>query len=753
MSLIMKKIVSVLAVLSLILVACGPKVDPVKSDSVVLSMTEMSFANATTSTQFVTVTATGNWTAAATEAWIHLSPASGSGNGSVGVSVDPNEGSSARSGKVTVSAGSASAALTVTQEGSASVAVVPAPAAFDGTKRASTTYQLLVYSFADSDGDGVGDFKGIQNRLDYLDQMGVTALWLSPAHPTSSYHAYDVNDYYSLNPLYAVGSHTSEKAEADFEELIASAHAKGIKIYMDYVLNHTGKNNPWFKEALANPSSPYRDYYFITANPSADYKTFPMLAGTTYNADEWKVAASGSPKLTVTKTEEAVKSGNSTWNLWLWPNGGNGQAVKFVDEGNGKLYLIVEINGSYGMLVRKYNNWDAGSKYGAKSATTLTEGQTLDLVADGSDISFNGLGRYRIELSDYSVESLYYMGCFSDWMPDLNYGALADVRNNAAFQDLAASADKWINMGVDGLRLDAVKHICGGISSYNNAANRQFLNAWYERCNQTYKAYGHEDNIFMVGEVWGSHSSEEKYYYEGLTSCFEFDYGSLLSGVLNSGNAGNYVSSVTSYVADHKAQRADAITSFFLANHDQDRWAEWVGRSAAKEKQAAAMLLSGPEKPFIYQGEELGYYGTKSGGDEYVRAPMVWDSSATQVAKKGVENKVDNTMLKGSISVETQLADAGSLLNVYMTWSRLRNTYPALAEGTMTAAPINSGSIAAWYMTSGSQKLLVIHNVASAQKAVNVSDTMSKPIALLGTASLKGTTLTLGANSSVVFEL
>ena len=88
-------------------------------------------------------------------------------------------------------------------------AIVPQPAAFDGNKRASTTYQLLIYSFADSDGDGVGDFKGIENHLDYLDAMGATALWLSPAHPTGSYHGYDVNDYFALNPKFGT--------EADFK--------------------------------------------------------------------------------------------------------------------------------------------------------------------------------------------------------------------------------------------------------------------------------------------------------------------------------------------------------------------------------------------------------------------------------------------------------------------------------------------------------------------------------------------------------
>ena len=172
-------------------------------------------------------------------------------------------------------------------------------------KLSSITYQLLIYSFADSDGDGIGDFKGIQNKLDYLDALGVTALWLSPAHPTSSYHAYDVNDYYSINPIYAVGQKTAEKAEADFKELLAAAHQKGIAIYMDYVLNHSGKNNPWFQEALSNPSSKYRNYYFFSANPSSDYKNFPMLKGTSYNSGEWKQVQAARPSSPSTKPRKA----------------------------------------------------------------------------------------------------------------------------------------------------------------------------------------------------------------------------------------------------------------------------------------------------------------------------------------------------------------------------------------------------------------------------------------------------------------
>ena len=318
------------------MVACGKNetpggVTPGTTDAVSVTPTSLNFTADGTQTESVTVTASGAWTSSKSANWITVNPSSGSGNATVTVSAAFN-GGDARKGTVTFKVGAASQQLSVSQAAADSPAeetsVEPKPATFDGTKRSNTAYQLLIYSFADSDGDGVGDFKGIQNKLDYLDEMGITALWLSPAHPTSSYHAYDVNDYYALNPLYAVGEKTEAKAEQDFKDLLAAAHAKGIAIYMDYVLNHSGKNNAWFQEALANPDSKYRNYYFFSTNPSADYSKFPMLTGTTYQSGEWKKTTSGAPQMTITKTEDAVKSGNAKWNLWFWKDGGNGSAIK-----------------------------------------------------------------------------------------------------------------------------------------------------------------------------------------------------------------------------------------------------------------------------------------------------------------------------------------------------------------------------------------------------------------------------------------
>jgi glycosidase len=127
-------------------------------------------------------------------------------------------------------------------------------------------YEIFVRSFYDSDGDGIGDFNGITAKLDYLNDgdptttsdLGITGLWLMPINPSPSYHGYDVTDYYAVNPQYG----TME----DFKRLLEEAHKRGIRVTIDWVLNHTSSQHPWFKEAQ-DPASPFRQWYVWSATP------------------------------------------------------------------------------------------------------------------------------------------------------------------------------------------------------------------------------------------------------------------------------------------------------------------------------------------------------------------------------------------------------------------------------------------------------------------------------------------------------
>ena len=114
-------------------------------------------------------------------------------------------------------------------------------------------YEVFVYSFADSDGDGIGDLNGLREKLPYIQQLGCGGIWLMPIMPSPSYHKYDVTDYYAVDPQYG----TLE----DLRALLEAAHGMGIRVILDLPINHSSEQHPWFLSAAADESSPYRDYY------------------------------------------------------------------------------------------------------------------------------------------------------------------------------------------------------------------------------------------------------------------------------------------------------------------------------------------------------------------------------------------------------------------------------------------------------------------------------------------------------------
>jgi alpha-glucosidase len=123
-------------------------------------------------------------------------------------------------------------------------------------------YQIYPRSFQDSNGDGVGDLRGITQRLDYLDWLGVTAVWISPVYPSPmADFGYDVSDYTDIHPLFGTLD--------DMDALIEAAHGRGLKIILDFVPNHTSDQHPWFQESKASRENPKRDWY-IWRDPAPD---------------------------------------------------------------------------------------------------------------------------------------------------------------------------------------------------------------------------------------------------------------------------------------------------------------------------------------------------------------------------------------------------------------------------------------------------------------------------------------------------
>lgn len=652
-------------------------------------------------------------------AWCTPALTSGKTSTSFAVTAIANE-SSKRSATLTFTApGCDPVVVTVTQSGDASQdfegeQVVAQPDAWDNRKRADISYQLLVYSFADGNGDKVGDLPGLTRRLDYIDALGASAVWLSPIHPAASYHGYDVLDYEAVNPAFGT--------DADLRAFIDAAHARGIRVYLDYVLNHTGKDHPWFKSAAASEGSPYRDRYIFSEDPQAD-----IAAG---------------------RIDQIATEGAAGYDAGQWFSTDTGAGAA------GRFKFVLDWTNADSPTVTVTETTDAAdadnTQGGPDNRTIIRFGEPFTLMSNRSADPAN---------VQFSLPTMYHSHFWTAAFADLNYGKAAEAEQSRAFKAVAEAADKWVRMGVDGFRLDAVKHI------YHNAYNDEnptFLKKFYDRMNETYKAAGGEGDFYMVGEMLDE-ADKAAPYYRGLPALFEFTFWYKLKWALQNGIGCYFVKDILDVQPLYAQYRSDYIEATKLSNHDEDRTGSDLGQSVEKMKVAAAVLLTAQGAPYIYQGEELGYWGTKSNGDEYVRAPILWDKAGNELASGSLSGKIDMQMLTAAISVEAQADDDGSLLNLYRTFARLRNTYPVLAQGKMVKHPVyNDGntsqqSIAAWYRELDGERMLVVHNFGREEQILTLTDQPDKAVGVSGEVKLQrgdaSSKLLMGAWSSVVFTL
>ncbi|HOG41001.1 MAG TPA: alpha-amylase family glycosyl hydrolase [Bacteroidales bacterium] len=645
--------------------------------------------------------------------------------------------------------------------------VMAYPPQWDGTKRGDITYQLLVYSFADSDGDGWGDLRGITEKLDYIQSLGASAIWLSPIHPSASYHGYDVEAYGVINPRFGT--------MADFKQLVSEAHKRNIHIYLDYVINHSGVNHIWFKIATSSMKNTYRDYYIFSNDPQKDIAAgkIPMIAtegAGGYDSGQWfstGTMPSGIYKFTLNWSNGnaptvTISSGGTpdkdnpdqTTEGAKYLYYGDGICKKFYSKGNGVYELTVDFNSSWGFLIRTSNSssWPLGTKYGAKKGTSgqLSFDVPFTLYTDNSS------NDNILNLTLPGGNIYYYHSHFwTDWFADLNYGPVATAEFSLAFKEIVAIAQGWINTGVDGFRLDAVKHI---YHNENSDENPQFLKKFYDIVNTHFKAKNGRD-IYMVGEVFSDWDKVAP-YYKGLPALFDFSFWWRMNAAINQGQGLGFADATITIHKAYSNQRSDFIAATKLSNHDENRTRSELGGSLAKAKLAGAMLLSSQGSPYIYYGEELGYTGTKTGGDEYVRTPMYWgDRYVTSYT-----DKIDPAVGSTVGSVVSQEADASSILTMYRQLGRLRNSCPALATGKMERHPVINpqtggiySQVAAWYMIEGKQKLLVLHNLGQGEITLSLSESLTKPLFANGLVQTKKVKenfqLKMEGYSSVIFEL
>jgi len=487
--------------------------------------------------------------------------------------------------------------------------------AADRQRDSNVYYEIFVRAFADSDGDGIGDIRGIINMLDYLNDgdpattgdLGVSGIWLMPIHPSPSYHGYDVTDYYAVNPDYG----TLE----DFRLLVDEAHKRGIKVIIDLVVNHTSTEHPWFQIAVREPSGEYRNWY-------------------------------------VWREEEGLGSGTSATGGQAWHRSSGGQ----------------------------------------------------------------------------------YLGVFWSGMPDLNFS------HEPVRQEMIRIGRYWLELGVDGFRLDAAKHIFEDLSGDEKKPERQEANlAWWREFREGLEQVN--PDVYLVGEVWESSPARVAPYYRVFDSTFNFAAGELILSAVSSGTNSNVAFTLERMLGAYDtAAGKRAMDAPFLTNHDQNRVMSTLRGNTDQAKMAASVLMTLPGRPFIYYGEEIGMQGMKP--DEQIREPMKWADDAEIAALRGgdgsVEMRADGSGLTAehyaaantswrmpryqadTRSVLAQDGDPQSLLNHYRSLIHLRSMLPVLSDGAISQVDLEPDRLMAYERLNDADRVLVIHNLGAEEAAVEI---------------------------------
>lgn len=313
----------------------------------------------------------------------------------------------------------------------------------------------------------------------------------------------------------------------------------------------------------------------------------------------------------------------------------------------------------------------------------------------------------------HRFDDRYYYGVFWDGMPDLNF------QNTAVTQAIYDVAEFWLtDIGVDGFRLDAIKHIIEmGESQENTPEGRAWL-ADYEAHLESVKP-----NSFTVGEIFNGPSFIVARYIEDRAVDIGFDFN-LADKMISAAQRGSNRDIAR---AHRNALRDYPYNQFasFLTNHDQARLANQLLFHRGKNKVAAALLLTGPGVPFLYYGEEIGMAGAKP--DERLRTPMHWDGSrnAGFTAHVSPWQHLQNAENVESANVAVQDADPNSLLSHYRDLIHLRSANSALRRGGFAALDTSSRGIYAFLRHDAEQTLLVVINL-SGEPASDIALTLDE---------------------------
>jgi maltose alpha-D-glucosyltransferase / alpha-amylase len=542
------------------------------------------------------------------------------------------------------------------------------PAAPDWYKDA-VIYEVPVRAFRDSNGDGIGDFRGLTEKLDYLVDLGVTALWLLPFFPSPGRDdGYDTADYTTVHPDFGTLD--------DVRAFLAEAHRRGIRVIGELVLNHTSDQHPWFQRARhAPPGSPWREYYVWSDTP-----------------DRYADA-----RIIFTDTE------TSNW------------------------------------------AWDP-------------------------------------------VAGAYYWHRFFSHQPDLNYDS-PEVR-----QEMLAIVDHWLDLGLDGLRLDAVPYLYeeDGTSCENLEATHAFLRELRRHMDERY------GDRMLLAEANQWPEDAVAYFGEGRGDechmAFHFPLMPRLFMALRTEDRFPIVD-----ILEQTPPIPDtAQWAIFLRNHDEltlemvtDEERDYMYRAYASDPAARinvgirrrlaplagsrrrlellyGLLLSLPGTPVLYYGDEIGmgdnyFLGDRNG----VRTPMQWspdrNAGFSEANRQGLYLPLilDPEYHFEAVNVAVQEANPSSLLSWVRRVIDLRRRHPALARGSFSVVATPNRHVIAYRRESDDETLLVVANLSGDAQWCELdlaADAGRGVVELFGGGAFPGITvapygLTLGPHSFLWLRL
>jgi maltose alpha-D-glucosyltransferase / alpha-amylase len=499
-------------------------------------------------------------------------------------------------------------------------AVHPVPASDPLWFKRAVYYELLVRAFADSNGDGVGDFRGLIGHLDYLEWLGVDCIWLLPFNQSPLRDGgYDISDYYDVLPDYGTVD--------DVREFVAKAHERGMRVIMDLVINHTSDQHPWFKQARSSLDNPYRDWYMWSESKQR-YKNARII---------------------------------------------------FVDS--------------------ESSNWTWDEQAGA-----------------------------------------YYWHRFFSHQPDLNYD------NPAVRAEMLNVMRFWLDLGMDGFRLDAVPYLFAreGTNCENLPETHEFLATVRATIDSEYsdKALLAEANQWPedVIDYFGTEERPECHM------CFNFP----LMPRMYMGLRREQRYPITEILERTPHIPSTAQWGIFLRNHDEltlemvtedERdymWGEYASDPRMKlnlgiRRRLApllnngrrqmelfcGLLLSLPGSPILYYGDEIGmgdniYLGDRDG----VRTPMQWNGdrnggfSRSDFAQLYLPPLMDPVYGFAAVNVEAQMRNESSLLHWMRRFIAVRKRWAVFGEGTFEALDAANPSIFAFLRTLDDHVILCVNNLS-----------------------------------------